>query len=116
LFLLAGAGSSEASQSNAYDDLVGLFHEFREFQQSTNDDSGVPDYTPAAVAEQYRGLKQFQERLAAMETGDWPVWQKVDYHLVRAEMNAVEFHHRVLKPWARDPGFYSVRGETPGRQ
>ncbi len=114
LFLLAGAGSSEASQSNAYDDLVGLFHEFREFQQSTNDDTGVPDYTPAAVAEQYRGLKQFQERLAAMETGDWPVWQKVDYHLVRAEMNAVEFHHRVLKPWARDPGFYSVRGGDAG--
>jgi len=103
-----------AASSN-YDDLVALFHEFRGFQESSNTtDNGVPDYTAAAVAEQYRGLKQFQERLAAMEMGDWPVWQKVDYHLVRAEMNALEFHHQVLKPWARDPGFYSIRGGDAG--
>ncbi len=100
--------------SSNYGDLAGLFDEFRGFQESTNNNNGVPDYSAAAIREQYRGLKQFQERLAAMETGDWPVWQRVDYHLVRAEMNALEFHHRVLKPWARDPGFYSIRGGDAG--
>ena len=76
--------------------------------------NGVPDYTGAAIKQKYAGLRGYQERLAAMTIDDWPVWQKVDYHLVRAEMNAVEFHYRVLKPWARDPGFYSIRQGDAG--
>mgnify|MGYP001412472871 CR=1 FL=1 len=96
-----------------YDELVALFNEFRAFQDATPPD-GVRRYTAAAVDEQYRGLGQFQARLAAMEVDDWPVWQQADYHLVRAEMNAMEFHHRVLKPWARDPGFYSILGGDAG--
>ena len=111
-FTFVYAPTTIAASSNYYD-LVQLFNEFREFQDAETN-NGVPDYTPAAVEEQYRGLQQFQERLAAMEIGDWPLWQKVDFHLVRGEMNAVEFHHKVLKPWARDPGFYSIRGGDSG--
>ena len=106
------APASTAAASN-YADLVDLFNEFRDFQDATPPD-GVRRYTAASVDEQYRGLTQFQERLAAMEVEDWPVWQQVDYHLVRAEMNAMEFHHRVLKPWARDPGFYSILSGDAG--
>ncbi len=93
--------------------MVALFNEFREFQEPLITD-GVPEYTIAAMREKYTGLNEFQDRLAAMTIDDWPTWQKVDYHLVRAEMNAVEFHHRVLKPWARDPGFYSMRQGDAG--
>ena len=105
--LLASFAVHGSATASEYDDLVVLFNEFREYQEApfTN---GVPDYTPAAVREKENGLKPFQDRLAAMDIDDWPLWQKVDYHLVRAEMNAVEFHYRVLKPWARDPGFYSI--------
>jgi len=85
--------------------LSAFFLEFRELQKP-NVTNGVPDYSPVAIAEQRRGLKQFQNRLAAMDIGDWPVSQQVDYHLVRAEMNGLDFYQRVLKPWARDPGFY----------
>ncbi len=79
-------GSS--AESNIYETLVSLFNEFREFQEAeiTN---GVPDYTPAAMEKQYRGLNQFQDRFAAIKIDDLPVSQKVDYHLVRAEMNAL---------------------------
>jgi len=67
---------------------------------------GVPDYSKKAMDEQKRGLQQFKDRLAAIDVSSWPVSQKVDYHLVRAEMNGLDFYHRVLRPWSRDPCFY----------
>ena len=30
----------------------------------------------------------------------------MDYHLLRAEMNGLDFDHRVLQPWANNPAFY----------
>src|SRR5262249_58745050 len=36
----------------------------------------------------------------------WPIPQQVDWHIVRAEMNGLDFDHRVLKPWANNPAFY----------
>ena len=101
------------NRESRYDDLVQLFNSVRELPEAELN-SGVPDYTAAAMEKQDRGLKQFQKRLAAMEIGHWPLSQKVDYHLVRAEMNALEFHHKVFKPWARDPGFYSIRSGDAG--
>lgn len=90
-----------------YDDLVDLFFEFREFQQARITD-GFPDHSESAMQDQFGGLLEFQDALAAIDTEGWPVWQQVDYHLVRAEMNALEFHHKEHRPWSRDPGFYSM--------
>ncbi len=91
--------------SSDHADLVGLFKEFREFDKPkvTN---GVPDYTAAVMEKQYGELKTFQSRLAAIDPSGWPVSEQIDYHLVRAEMNGLEFKHRVLHPWSRDPSFY----------
>lgn len=102
-----------SAAGGSYDDLVQLFNEYREFQEAEIV-NGIPDYTPAAVEKQFLGLQERQARLAAIDTAGWPVWQQVDYHLVRAEMNALEFHHKVHKPWARDPGFYSMMGGDAG--
>ncbi len=54
-----------------------------------------------------------QKRLAAMDISGWPVSQQVDYHIVRAEMNGLDFEHRVRRPWSRDPDFYRVSGAGP---
>lgn len=94
-----------AFATSSYEDLVGLFEEWREFQKPEMTD-GVPDYTAAAMSEQRRGLETFQNRLAAIDTSAWSVSEQIDYHLVRAEMNGLEFDHRVLRPWSRNPCFY----------
>lgn len=108
-----GAAAANVQRNNSYDDLVALFFEFRAARDSTND-AGVPDYSAGAIAERYQELQVFRQRLAAFDIDAWELWQQVDYHVVRGEMNAVEFHHRVHKPWARDPGFYSIRGGDAG--
>lgn len=92
---------------SSYDDLVRLYKEFREFIKPTVN-AGVPDFTAATMAKQFDDLKQLQARLGALDIAAWPVEQQADYHVVRAEMNGVEFDHRVLRQWARDPGFYNL--------
>jgi hypothetical protein len=110
LFLGGGfsPGSREKKISDAsasYEDLVALFKAWREFQKPEVVD-GVPDYSPAAMKEQMQKLPAFQKRLEAVDCSRWPVAQRVDYQLVRAEMNGLEFAHRVLRPWSRMPSFY----------
>lgn len=105
LFACSPEENSAIKHSQNYDDLVELFQEFREFQKPKLVD-GIPDYTATAMEEQRRGLQHFQDRLAAIDISAWPVSHQVDYHLVRAEMNGLEFYHRVLRPWSRDPCFY----------
>ncbi len=100
------SGQSRVPESISYDDLLGLFHEFREFQQPVATD-GVQDYSAAAMEQQYAELKTYQSRLAMIDPSGWPIPQQSDYHLVRAEMNGMEFQHRVLRPWSIDPGFYN---------
>jgi hypothetical protein len=109
IFTCASPKEDEASvvASSDYEDLVSLFKEFREFVKPTVT-NGVPDYTATAMEEQRQGLKKYQSRLVAIDISGWPVSQQVDYHLVRAEMNGLDFYHRVLKPWSHNPGFYGT--------
>ncbi len=88
-------------------ELVQLFKEFRTLAQAKIVQN-VPDFTATAMKQQEKELKKLQERLKAMNIQDWPVSQQVDYHIVRAEMNGLEFHHRILKPWVHNPGFYGT--------
>jgi hypothetical protein len=103
----ATAEDAPRSSGNDHASLVALFREFREFAPPRSND-GVPDYTAAAMAEQAARLKEFQQRLAAIDDSQWPVSERVDYMLVLAEMRGLEFQHRVSRPWQRDPAFYST--------
>src|SRR5947207_1139174 len=120
--IAACAGSGAATpqaRSSRYDDLVALFADWRAFQKPhlTN---GVPDYTAAAMTARQRELPAYQRRLAAIDPGEWPVAHQVDWHIVRAEMNGLDFDHRVLKPWAANPAFYVTvfpdRSDQPARE
>jgi len=101
----ARGASTSAPRSTRYEDLVSLFGEWRSFQKPKLH-GGVPDYTAGAMAAQRRELVSYQSRLAAIDPSGWPVSQQVDYYVVRAEMNGLDFDHRVLKPWANNPAFY----------
>ncbi|HEY3125257.1 MAG TPA: hypothetical protein VGK70_14495, partial [Thermoanaerobaculia bacterium] len=92
-------------RSTHYKDLVSLFTEWRSFQKPKVVD-GVPDYTARAMAAQRSELVNWERRLAAIDPSGWPVSRQVDHHVVRAEMNGLDFDHRVLKPWASNPAFY----------
>ena len=102
--------STTSKPGGATDDLLVLFKELRQLEKPVMKDA-VPDYTPAAMKEQRRKLEGLKRRLAAIDTGSWTVPQKSDYLLVRAEANGLEFNHRVIRPWSRDPGFYAVFGQ-----
>ena len=102
-----------------YSDLVTLFEDWRAFERPPNV-NGAPDYTAATFAERYERLADLRARLAAIDTSEWPVEQRVDWHVIRAEMNGFEFNHKVLKPWVRDPAFYqsiwTSQSDVPGHE
>ncbi|HYN09541.1 MAG TPA: DUF885 family protein [Vicinamibacterales bacterium] len=106
-FAVAACGGREPASSTpgTYTDLVALFKDWRAFQAPALV-NGVPDYRAEAMAAQHRELANYRRRLVAIDPSAWPIPQQVDYHIVRAEMNGLDFDHRVLRPWANDPAFY----------
>lgn len=125
LVLVSAVASAQATPAaqpqrpRSHDDLVRFFTEWRQFQRPKLVD-GVPDYTAPAMTAQYRALASMKRRLAAIDTTGWGIAQQVDYHVVRAEMNGLDFDHRVLKPWANNPAYYVTvfndQSDQPARE
>lgn len=101
------ASPSTAAASSVPDALVDLFDQWRAFVKPAIV-RGVPDYSSAAMMRMSAALPQWQARLARLDRSGWPVQAQNDYRLIEAEMNALDFNLRVLKPWARDPSFYQT--------
>lgn len=108
-----------AARPRTAEELARFFAEWRDFQKPKLVD-GVPDYSPAAMTAQARAATALRRRLAAFDTTGWSVPQQVDYHVIRAEMNGLDFDHRVLRPWANNPAFYvtvfSDQSDQPARE
>jgi hypothetical protein len=119
LATVACATSTPVSSGTRYEDLVALFQDWRGFQQPKLV-NGVPDYSAPAMAAQRQALPGYQRRLASLDTTGWTIPQQVDYQVVQAEMNGLDFDHRVLRPWARNPAFYVTvfpsRSDQPARE
>lgn len=114
-----GSQAMDPENSGEYPQLVKLFEEWRAFEQPPLND-GAPDYTAERMQQAQRGVERFRERLHAIGTEHWPVEHQVDWHLLRAEINGMDFHARVLRPWARDPAFYQTvwtyQSDTPAHE
>ena len=106
-------------QSTTFAQLLTIFTGWRAFEEPPRVD-GIPDYSPPTNARRLTALRDWQTRLAAIDTTGWSVKEQVDWHLVRAEMNGMLYHLTVLQPFARDPAYYaSIRTEqsdTPAEE
>ncbi len=97
--------TSTITKSTTHAQLVELFQSWRAFH-SPEVKEGVPDYSAEAMKKQHAELKNWQDRLNAFDTTKWPIKHQVDWYLVWAEMNSLDFDHRVKQPWVSDPAFY----------
>jgi hypothetical protein len=110
-----------ANDRNLWGDtvLISLFHQFRALARPTTAD-GIPDYRAETIADVHRKLQSLQTQLESIDPGTWPLEQQVDYALLRAEMNGLDFNIRVLQPWARDPAYYAIvwpdQSDTPAHE
>jgi hypothetical protein len=107
------------AQARNYDALLSLFKQWRAFEEPPRL-NGVPDYSAATNARRLGELRRLQDRLQAIDTTGWSIPERVDHHVVRAEMNGMEYHLRVLQPFARDPAYYasiiSAESDTPSKE
>jgi hypothetical protein len=117
--LVTAAMSAGDAQARTYDQLLTLFKEWRAFEEPPRV-NGVPDYSAATNARRLGALSRLQDRLQAIDTTGWSIPERVDHHVVRAEMNGMEYHLRVLQPFARDPAYYAsiitAESDTPSKE
>ncbi|MBX2913818.1 MAG: DUF885 family protein [Cyclobacteriaceae bacterium] len=110
---------TQAPVYKTYAELETLFKEWRDFQRPLFND-GVPDYSLAAMKKQQDELRTWQQRLQQFDTVGWPINQQVDWYILKAEMNGLNFDHRIMRPWERDPAFYKTlwmdRSDVPAHE
>ncbi len=118
-----GAGpdgdQDKSASGSTHEELVAFFLEWREFEAPSFVE-GVPDYSSDAMTAQHQELGSWMDRLAAFDTTGWSVSEQIDWHIVRAELNGLDFDHRVRRPWARDPAYYASifpsRSDVPAHE
>lgn len=86
--------------------LVQIAGEFREWRRQSNAD--VSNYV-ARVEVQKKQIAEFRRRLEALDTSAWSVHAKVDYLIVRAEMDDLDFDLRVIRQVSRNPDYYTTQ-------
>jgi len=101
----SASGPAMAASSGDYDALVALYRDIRADTIPTRLTSAA-DLSAAAIQARAAKIPGFRQRLAAIDPAKWPTPEHVDYLLVRAAIDNLDFEHRVVHPWSSDPGFY----------
>lgn len=104
--MLTLPAAARENPAPGYDRLLTLYQNFRDLAVPVVRD-GVPDYSPAAIQAQAASLQKLRAQLDNIDDSAWPIPRRVDYMLLLAEMRGLDFMHRVMRPWERDPAFYS---------
>ncbi|MBU6166151.1 MAG: DUF885 family protein [Alphaproteobacteria bacterium] len=70
--------------------------------------AGVPDHSPAAMAARAALADAAVADLSAMDSRAWPIPERADHLMVLAEARSVQFQHKVLRQWQRDPSWWAT--------
>lgn len=114
LLALPARSQEPASQPHVSAALLEVAEDFRQFRsplfrgrtwRPPPPADGVADYAEV-VRGQIDGLPAFRERLNALNQDNWPVHDRVDALLLRAEMDDVWFEQHVLREVETNPAYY----------
>jgi hypothetical protein len=103
--LLVPLSSPGAETDRGWTDLVEIDTELEALARPVSIDA-VPQLGAEAIEDRAAALADLRERHEAIDPTAWSVAGKIDYLLVWARANGLEFEHRVTRPWQRDPIFY----------
>lgn len=106
-WLVLAACPLPALAAGDYAALVKLARDWRDFERPAVTRC-VPDYGAASMSAKAAGLPALRARLKSLSTEGWSSAESVDYRLVEAEMNGLDFDLHIRRPWARDPSFYAT--------
>ena len=99
-------GATAATETDpGWNELVAIDQELASLR-SPIQVGAVPQLGPEAITSRAETVAKARESLGQFDPQGWSVAGKVDYLLVWARANALEFEHRVTRPWQRDPIFY----------
>src|SRR5205085_2785150 len=90
MMFLAAPSAHAAGAANDYGSLLRLAQDWRAFEQPVTSHC-TPDYGVAAMAAKGATLPTYRARLHELDTRGWPAAQIVDYRLIEAEMNGLDF-------------------------
>lgn len=108
---LESAGSEISNMENHPQELLNIAENFREMRGRYSRrwhpgwGEGVLDYA-SHIERQRDMLPLFRQRLDSLDIENWSVHNKVDFLLLRSEMDQLEWELYVIKQWSRNPGYY----------
>ncbi|MDE0064466.1 MAG: DUF885 family protein [Gammaproteobacteria bacterium] len=108
LLLLMGSYAVSAVSQTAgspQDALVEIFQAAQDLRQPEIV-AGIPDFSAAAVERQKAGLAELRSRFDDLDPAGWPMSDQVDYLLVRAELDMLDYGLHVYRATSRSPAFY----------
>ncbi|MDE0005864.1 MAG: DUF885 family protein, partial [Rhodospirillaceae bacterium] len=108
VLLLAGSYAVPAVSQTAgspQNALVEIFQAAQDLRQPEIV-AGIPDFSAAAVERQKAGLAELRSRFDDLDPTGWPMSDQVDYLLVRAELDMLDYGLHVYRATSRSPAFY----------
>jgi len=124
IMMLTMGCTSKSNENNIEDyskvtTLTELYQSWRQFETPPIS-QGAPDYTAKTFKQRMKTFEKLQQKLMSFDTSAMEITQKVDWYIIWAEMNGFDFNYRVLKPWERDPAFYTSvyteRSDVPAHE
>jgi uncharacterized protein (DUF885 family) len=88
-------------------DLVRLYDSLRK-ATAMPVQNGVPDHGAAAMAARAAVADRAVADLLAIDSSAWPVAERADHLLVLSEARSVQFQHKHLRQWQRDPSWWAT--------